>query len=243
MPARPSVNAPLDPDPPLYQRVKDHVAALIGRGDLGAGDRVPSEHELVDLFRVSRMTANRALRELTAEGWLFRVPGLGSFVAPPRPVSTLVEIPDLVDQAVSAGASHRTDTLTAQTIRAPADLAVRFSLPAGTSLFHGRWLHWTDDKPLQVEDRWILPTLAPDLSQPFGGHRAQSLIAPYQQLRHAINAVSPPTDIRALLALPYDQPCLRLSRQSLSGGVVTAVTDFWLPGDRTTLSGESQPAG
>ncbi|KKK73298.1 hypothetical protein LCGC14_2895220, partial [marine sediment metagenome] len=54
---------------PLYQVVKDHILALIKSGNWPTDKRLPSESELVEEFTVSRMTANRALRELTAEGY------------------------------------------------------------------------------------------------------------------------------------------------------------------------------
>eukprot|EP01031_Cornospumella_fuschlensis_P045446 gene45446-55612_t len=46
--------------------------------------RVPSESELVNELGVSRMTVNRALRELTADGYLVRMQGVGTFVAEPK---------------------------------------------------------------------------------------------------------------------------------------------------------------
>ena len=52
----------------------------IRSGAWAPGARVPSENELVESFGISRMTANRALRELTADGFLARVPGVGTFV-------------------------------------------------------------------------------------------------------------------------------------------------------------------
>jgi GntR family transcriptional regulator, histidine utilization repressor len=46
--------------------------------------RVPSESELVNQLGFSRMTINRALREMTAEGLLVRMQGVGTFVAEPK---------------------------------------------------------------------------------------------------------------------------------------------------------------
>ena len=51
---------------PLYAKVKDHILENIRSGAWEAGRRVPSENELVESFGISRMTANRALRELQA---------------------------------------------------------------------------------------------------------------------------------------------------------------------------------
>src|SRR3546814_15779796 len=62
------------------------VTRILG-GDWPEGNRVPSENELTRELSVSRMTVHRALRELTTEGWLERVQGAGTFVAPPKPQS------------------------------------------------------------------------------------------------------------------------------------------------------------
>ena len=53
---------------PLYLKVKRHILENIGSGKWGTSTRVPSENEIVKSFGVSRMTANRALRELRDEG-------------------------------------------------------------------------------------------------------------------------------------------------------------------------------
>lgn len=70
---------------PLYRKVKAHIIDQIQNGQLGADQRIPSENELVRKLNISRMTVNRALRELTQEGWLRRIQGVGTFVAPQMP--------------------------------------------------------------------------------------------------------------------------------------------------------------
>src|SRR5207248_2564443 len=67
-----------------YLQVKDFILERIAGGALRAGERVPSENELTRTLTVSRMTANRALRELAADGVLIRVAGVGTFVAEQR---------------------------------------------------------------------------------------------------------------------------------------------------------------
>jgi GntR family histidine utilization transcriptional repressor len=79
-------------DVALFQQVKDHIARQIQDGTLRAGDRLPSEHELVAQFGISRMTVNRALRELVTQGRIVRMAGVGSFVAEQKPQSTLLQI-------------------------------------------------------------------------------------------------------------------------------------------------------
>ena len=61
---------------PRYRQLKELIIRRISTGELRPRDRVPSENELVDSTGVSRMTANRALRELTDEGYVERVAGV-----------------------------------------------------------------------------------------------------------------------------------------------------------------------
>ena len=75
-----AVSAPV----PFYEKVKQAISHKISAGEWRPHDRIPSEAELVAQFGFSRMTINRALRELTDEGWLVRLQGVGTFVAEPK---------------------------------------------------------------------------------------------------------------------------------------------------------------
>uniref|UniRef100_UPI002FCC1B16 GntR family transcriptional regulator n=1 Tax=Hydrogenophaga sp. TaxID=1904254 RepID=UPI002FCC1B16 len=80
----------LSPNVARYQQVKDFVSRKIQDGTWKAGDRLPSEHELVVQFGLSRMTVNRALRELVEQGRIKRIAGVGSFVADDKPQANLL---------------------------------------------------------------------------------------------------------------------------------------------------------
>jgi GntR family histidine utilization transcriptional repressor len=69
-------------DRPAYEQVKGWIRQHIASGEWRPGDSVPSEAALMEQFGVSRMTANRALRELAAEGLVTRVQGAGGAAAP-----------------------------------------------------------------------------------------------------------------------------------------------------------------
>jgi GntR family histidine utilization transcriptional repressor len=67
---------------PIFQRIKDYLVGEIAAGRWKEGELVPSEQALVRQFGASRMTVNRAVRELSAEQVLIRRQGAGTFVAP-----------------------------------------------------------------------------------------------------------------------------------------------------------------
>lgn len=96
---------------PRYQQLKEMIIGRISSGELLPHDRVPSENELCESMRVSRMTANRALRELTSEGYVERVAGRGTFVADFRGRSHLLEVQNIADEIERRGHSHRSEVL------------------------------------------------------------------------------------------------------------------------------------
>ncbi len=92
---------------PHYLRIKDAIMARIAEGTFKPGDRVYSESELVASFGVSRMTANRALRELMFEGVLTRATGLGTFVSSQRQDIDLLQIRNIADEIAGRGRRPR----------------------------------------------------------------------------------------------------------------------------------------
>ena len=92
---------------PAYQAIKDHILARIDSGEWGEGSLIPSENELARQFNVARMTVNRALRELTDAQVLTRTKGAGTYVAPPKYQSTLVQLRNIADEIAARGHGHR----------------------------------------------------------------------------------------------------------------------------------------
>ncbi|MBI4024431.1 MAG: substrate-binding domain-containing protein [Verrucomicrobia bacterium] len=65
---------------PKYLCIKRAIQEGITRGDFLAGRLLPSQKDLAQTFKVSQLTAVRALNELRAEGVIRRQAGKGSFV-------------------------------------------------------------------------------------------------------------------------------------------------------------------
>lgn len=65
---------------PKYRQIYDSLKQAITVGEYRAGQRLPTESELVKTFNTSRVTVNRALRELQLGGFIDRRVGSGSYV-------------------------------------------------------------------------------------------------------------------------------------------------------------------
>src|SRR6202012_5192475 len=116
---------------PLYERIKTLILNKIASGDWAASQRIPSENELVRLVRASRMTVNRALRELTDAGYLIRVQGVGTFVADRRTQGHPLAIRNIADEILERGHRHAARVMSLERCTATTELATRFNLRAG----------------------------------------------------------------------------------------------------------------
>ncbi|WP_186336030.1 histidine utilization repressor [Komagataeibacter melaceti] len=224
-----------------YEQVKAFIIERIDCGEWEVGHRLPSEHELVEKLGVSRMTIHRALRELTADGIVRRAQGVGTFVAQPAKHVELLEIRDIVDDIVASGHQHRAEVIAAETIRADSDLAIAFEQRASTRLFRTLIVHYEDDLPLQLEERFVSPQFAPDyLEQDFtttNPHRHLYGIAGPEEIEHVVFAVTPPPDICSLLQLKKPEACLQLVRRTWVEGRVVMKGIFTYSGNRYSFGG------
>ncbi|NHZ62940.1 histidine utilization repressor [Massilia genomosp. 1] len=227
---------------PIFQRIKDYLLGEIAAGRWKEGDVVPSEQALVRQFGVSRMTANRAVRELTAEQVLTRRQGSGTFVAPQKYQATLVEINSIADEIRARGHAHRSSLHLLEKGRASELLARRFELAPGQPLFHSVIVHFENEAPIQVEDRWVNPACAPEyLAQDFSAITPNEHLmkaAPLQSASYSIEALPAPRDIAGMLAVGPRQCCLVLKRQTRALGQVASVVTMWHPGQLYQFTGK-----
>lgn len=225
----------------LYQKIKDHVCQKIHSGEWCSGDRISSEAELVTEFGASRMTVNRALRELTMQGKLTRLAGVGTFVAEPKQETTLLMISNIGEEIRARGHTYRCAILTSSHELATAEIATIFNLHVGAPIFYLVCVHYEDDVPVRLEERYVNPVCAPDfLSQDFNTIEPSEYllnIIPADEYEHIVDAVLPSKNEAELLGIKTNQPCLVLSRRTWSNGVPVTKVRFTHPGARYRLGG------
>jgi GntR family histidine utilization transcriptional repressor len=232
---------------PRYQQAKDLIIGRISTGDLRPGDRVPSENELVEAMSVSRMTANRALRELTDEGYLHRVAGSGTFVADFRAGSHVLEVQNIADEIATRGHSHNAVILRLSQQHARGEVAKALHVAQGTDVFHLLLVHRENGLPIQLEDRYVLADFAPDcLEQDFTRVTPSAYltaIAPLQEAEQVVRAAQPNAAVRNHLRMRQDEACLVVLRRTWSRGRPVTFARLHHPGSRYELTGKYTPPG
>ena len=232
---------------PRYQQLKEMIIGRIMSGELQPRDRVPSENVLVDAMKVSRMTANRALRELTDEGYVDRVAGRGTFVSEFKAASHVLKVRNIADEVERRG--HTYSAIVHKQERQPADGEIRDALlvPKDGEVFHVLIVHQENGVPIQLEDRYILGAFAPDcLEQDFTRITPSAWlngIAPLAEAEHIVRATMPGKMVRDRLGMDEQEPCLLVLRRTWARGSPVSFARLHHPGQRFELTGHYTPPG
>jgi GntR family histidine utilization transcriptional repressor len=228
-----------------YARVKQALKGELLAGTWPPGDLMPSEADLVQRFAVSRMTVNRALRELQAEGLVERTQGVGTFAAPLHRVAATLTLRDLHDEIESRGHRHAARVHALEAVSAAPALAGQLGVAAGARVFHSLIVHFENDVPLQCEDRYVNPACVPDyLEVDFTRVTPTHLLFERTALARAqftVQAAAPTPQEAKLLGIDAAAPCLVMLRRTFTRDAVITLARLVHPGTRYELQGEFQP--
>jgi GntR family histidine utilization transcriptional repressor len=228
-----------------YARVKHHLKEGLARGRWAPGALMPSEAELVAQFAVSRMTVNRALRELQVEGLVQRTQGVGTFAAPLHRVSSTLTIRDLHDEIESRGHQHDAVVHAQRAERAASALSAQLGVASGSQVFHTLIVHLENGVPLQCEDRYVNPACAPDyLDQDFTRTTPTHYLFEVTALwraQYSIESSRPTAHEAELLGIAAEEPCLVVTRRTFTRNAAITIARLVHPGTRYVLEGSFEP--
>jgi len=226
---------------PAYLQIKTFVLEKIQSGEWREGDLIPTELALCEQFGVSRMTVNRALRELTNDELLVRIKGSGTYVAQPKFQSTLIEIRSIAQDIRERGHEHTSQVLSIERLQATRAQARQYGIPVDTPLFHSIIVHAENGLPIQYEDRIVDARMAPDYMEQDWSRITPNeylvRVAPLPKGFYTIEVQVPPPAIAQALHMAEHQPCLVMDRSTSSSDQFTTHARLWHPGDRYKFTG------
>jgi GntR family transcriptional regulator len=166
---------------PLYRQIADELRRKIDSGDLGPGDQLPTEDELMKIHQASRNTVRGAMRQLTTRGVVTTLHGKGTFVAERISplVTTLTTDPKTgrgggegIVYTAEAAASGRNATargLTVEIQKAQGRVANALHIPEGSDVISRNQERFVDGRPWSLQTSFYPRTLtdgAPGLEEP-----------------------------------------------------------------------------
>ncbi|UAA38325.1 histidine utilization repressor [Paraneptunicella aestuarii] len=224
-----------------YEVIKQSLLQKIESGEWPEFTTVPSENALAEQFDVSRMTARRALQELSDQGIITRNQGAANAVASIKSQSSLIAIRNIADEIAERGHQHSARQVSLQAIPASQQVAHQLGMQQGDSVFQSIIVHSEDNVPVQLEERYVNPKVVPEyLGQDFEKttpHIYLTHIAPLTDADHQIEAVLATPNRTELLNIEPGQPCLQVQRRTWSKKAVVSFAILTHPGHRYRLGG------
>ena len=224
-----------------FALIKQHIVVKIEKGEWAEGTKLPSENQLSKDFNCSRMTARRALSELTDAGILERSQGIGTFVAGLKSQSSMLAINNIADEIKARGHGYSARQIQLRTTIADVEVATALGIEVNKPVYYSEVVHYEQGVPLQLEIRYVNPALVPDyLTQDFNQqtpHEYLSLVAPLAQAHHKIQAILPSIEQVQKLELKTMEACLVIRRRTWSNQGVVSFAKLIHPGNRFYLGG------
>jgi GntR family transcriptional regulator len=223
---------------PKHAQLRAELAAMCAAGP--AGDAaIPSERELMTTYAVSRATVRRAIESLVAEGALHRVPGKGTFVAPPR-VSSPLHLASFTSEMRRRGVTPSTRVVRVESGSPPASVAAWLGVSPDDTAWLVQRVRLASGEPMAVEAGWYSATLLPDLDR---HDLTRSLYALFAQ-EYGLAVDTADQRVRAEVAdaavarhldVSVGSPLLAIERSSRTGGAPLEHVVSHYRGDRYEL--------
>lgn len=204
-----------------YLRLYSVLSQALAEGRISAGDPLPSEPRLVQLYAVSRSTVRRALARLEAEGRIVRKRGSGTYAQKQGPAALPVHHPPVNGSAaLPAITGHR--TITCEHIATPGFLA-REQLGFGATALLIRRVGYAGREPIVLEAAYVPEAIGRQLTQRRLTGKAGAILSILASLGH--RSASLEREFAALAADPVTANTLGLAVGAPILNVRTVVRD------------------
>ena len=203
---------------PLYTQVRETLRERILDGTYAPHAQLPSESEMVALFKVSRITVRQALSDLQRENLIFKIPGKGTFVAKPKAFQQLGQLEGFAESMGRMGYEIRNQVTSHKTVPASPRVAQRLGLAEGTPVAQIKRVRHLNRAPVSYEVTYLPHAIGERLRQADLAGRDIFLILENDYgtaLDHAdlsIDAVAADASTAALLGVAPGSPLLRMDR-------------------------------
>jgi GntR family transcriptional regulator len=147
---------------PLYKQLFQILQQRIKAGIYKSGEKLPSERELIENFKVSRITATAAIQELVQNGLVYRKKGKGTYVTRPR-ITGLSSFGSFTSDISQRGMTPTSRIIEIKTVQAEEEQINHLGLNAGDLCIKLSRVRLADNVPLAIETTYLPEKLVPDL--------------------------------------------------------------------------------
>jgi GntR family transcriptional regulator len=206
---------------PLHVQIRESLRQQILTGVYKPGDRIPSEEDLANTWKVSRLTARRSVSDLVNEGMLQRRAGVGTFLIGKKFLRDISSLVSFWESTKAQGMVPSAKLIGAELIKASPDIAGLLEIQEEEPIFRICRLRLADQDVMAYHIVHIPAQLFPDLLRQ--DLEKLSLYTLYRTSgcspfsgEQRIKAIAADDEIAVLLQVPAGAPVLLLERISRS---------------------------
>ncbi|WP_108671609.1 phosphonate metabolism transcriptional regulator PhnF [Peribacillus acanthi] len=181
---------------PIYFQLEEWMKQQIEDGKWKAGRAIPSERELSEQFKVSRMTVRQALANLVQEGILLKKKGLGTFVKEQKLEQVLLGLTSFSEEMLKRGMTPKSILINFEKITANPLVASQLAIHTNEEVFRIERIRLADDVPMAFETAYLPAHLFGEMTK----EDAYGSLYDYLQTQKGLKIQEAKQDIEALLA-------------------------------------------
>ncbi len=139
---------------PLYLQLMDILIEKM-ESELGENVQLPSEREICEQYGLSRTTVRQAINELERDGYIYKVHGKGTFVAPKKVNQDLIKFYSFTEEMKKIGKVPVSRVLTFEIIKADRNISEKLSVNVGSQVYQFSRLRLADNVPMMFEITYV----------------------------------------------------------------------------------------
>ncbi|MEM6254283.1 MAG: GntR family transcriptional regulator [Cyanobacteria bacterium P01_D01_bin.156] len=199
---------------PLHISISEKLRQQIKAGDYQPGEKLPSEHQLMEVFNVSRITVRRAVANLVSQGLAKSQQGKGVFVTPQKKVAYSLASPliFLEQDLARKGIQFTFESLTLKKIRTPKTVQPILQLSGKSMVYFQKKLLSMDGAVGAIDESYIVSELGqqlrPQLKQQMTFPTLEAHGVVIEQIDAVIECTHADYEMSGYLEVPLGQPLI-----------------------------------
>ncbi|MGL5652389.1 MAG: GntR family transcriptional regulator [Paraclostridium sp.] len=150
---------------PIYKQIESHIKNLIQSKTLKQGELIPSEKQLSEEFKVTRMTVRSALNNLVKDGYITRQRGVGSIVLANKVYDNISAVSGFTKEMENKGYKVSNILEELNVIEADEELMNKLNLTEKENVWEIKRIRLANDKKISYMETYMPVKLFPNLKK------------------------------------------------------------------------------
>lgn len=199
-----------------YRQIEIDISEKISSGYYSVGATLPTEQELMEQYKVSRVTVRKAMDNLVAKDMLVRTPGVGTFVkqivASPKNTSLC----GFTAEIIAMDMTPRTVVDDFHILRAPSNISHLLEIPEDSPVYYIHRMRFANDLVLMLESTYMSVEQNPEISiQILSGSKYEY----FEKVRgkkpisnqHTVTPILPTPAVAKLFQIEQQTPIIKIA--------------------------------